>query len=133
MTHNFEIKVQCKGDAVGTLGWLNSLLADGELVIKNTKDGVAGMFFHYFHDKQGNETKPNEGNTFICKPIISYDGEYEYEQEPVNGALLKCVYPVSDEHACGFVDYPLTPAAKEKLTEFLEKAKEQFVEWWNNQ
>lgn len=26
----FELNIQCKGNAVGTLGWVQSLLSDGE-------------------------------------------------------------------------------------------------------
>jgi hypothetical protein len=67
MTHTFEIKVQCKGDAVGTLGWLNSLLADGELVVKPSKDGTPGLFFHELHDLDGKERPPHQGNVFLIK------------------------------------------------------------------
>ena len=41
---SIEIKVECKGSAVGTLGWLNSILESSELVIKNNKIGLPAIF-----------------------------------------------------------------------------------------
>jgi len=135
MTHNFEIKVQCKGNAVGTLNWLNSLLEDGELVIKNTKGGGSSMFLHNKTKFDGTPTLDTESNTFICKVIVQRDyiEEYRVKRLSVDNVLVYA-YPVTGyqgEH--GIVDCPLTPAALIKMEEFIEKATGQFVEWWNEQ
>lgn len=133
MTHSFEIKVQCKGSAVGTLGWLNSLLADGELVIKECKDGRPAMFFHELHDQQGNERPENAGNYFICK-VSTYKDEPElYHLRNINGVNLAATYLEADEYRSGFVSYPISKAAEVKLEEFIYNACEEFVNWWNNQ
>lgn len=135
MNLNFEINVQCKGDAAGTLGWLNSLLSDGELVIKNNVDGIPSLFFHYFHKSNGEETKPNEGNMFIATMTTEedmmnnyptkYDSEYFFGEN-----VIKFVFVQSAPHKYGFVDMPLTPAAYNKLENFIYKAKEMYKEWW---
>jgi len=135
MTHRFEIRIQCKGHAVGTLNWLNSILSDGELVIKNNKEGVPALFFHDFHDKNGSANTEQQGNTFICRVRQSDDGEVQYFYNYVEklGVSLSCCYEVSTDDRYGFVDYPLTPAAFDKLSEFLDAAYEHFANWWKNQ
>jgi hypothetical protein len=132
MIHKFEINVQCKGYAVGTLGWLNSLLADGELVIKPCKDGAPGLFFHKKHDKEGKEIAHDKGNTFICKVAKDrFEPEYAYQEH--NGIDIKCVNVISGEMEHGFIDYPLTPAAYKAASEFLDSSCDHFAQWWKNQ
>ncbi|MFW6246817.1 MAG: hypothetical protein ACOC22_01430 [bacterium] len=129
---NFEIKVECKGSAAGTLGWLNEKLAATTLVIKNTKNGEAGMFAKEF-------TRVNEKgqkmfvNTFICK-VDSFDPDngWLYESRRISDTDLLSCKLYSDEASFGFVDIPLTKAAEAVLEEFLTKACEKFVEWWES-
>ena len=127
MTYNFEIKVQCKGNAVGTTGWLNSILENSELIVKNTKSGTPGLFMF---EKNAQEKK----GTFICS-VTNDERSYGYSEYNIKGVNIFCVYPVSDQYGFeyGFIDYPLTPSALEIATEFLEKARDQFVNWWINQ
>jgi hypothetical protein len=132
MTHTFEITVQCKGNAVGTLGWLNSFLLDGELVVKECKDGSPGLFFHEKHDMEGKETTSNKCNTFICK-VATDRFEPEYLYQGYNGVDIKCVNVIRGEMEYGFFGFPLTPSAFEKASEFLNSACSKFAEWWKQQ
>lgn len=127
MTYNFEIKVQCKGYAVGTMSWLHSILENSELIVKNTKDGTPGLFMF---DKKSPEKK----GTFICSATNDEMSE-GYERLTIEGVSIIRVFPVSDQFGfqVGFVDYPLTPVALDIAKNFLEKASEQFAKWWNNQ
>lgn len=133
MIHNFEIKVQCKGNAAGTLGWLNEILLNGELVIRNNKDGKPALFLHEKTDLQGIERPAEKGNTFICRLDDDTD-PMGYEQCRVNNTDLLCAYVQGSENGYkyGFVDYPLTPAARDKAEEFLSAAFELFVNWWES-
>ena len=129
MTHTFEIKVQCKGHAVGTLGWVNSIFANGELIIKSCRDGAPGLFFHMLYDKHGKQNDQNQGNYFICKVAQAKD-EPEYEYGTYNEVFLKCVNVVGNAYQQGFLDYPLTPAAYTAVSDFLNSACEHFANWW---
>lgn len=44
MVHNVEVKIECKGDAAGTLGWFSAMMERSEFVIKNGKNGSPAMF-----------------------------------------------------------------------------------------
>ena len=71
MKTSIEIKVECKGDAVGTLGWLNSMLEKSEMVIKNSKNGLPEIFL---------KTEKPDGTfeyRFLCRKA-TYDAEYGY-------------------------------------------------------
>ena len=129
---NFEIKVECKGSAAGTLGWLNEKLAATELVIKNTKNGEAGMFARECTGVNS-EGKKTYVNTFICK-VDSYDpdNDWLYDWRRISDTDLLTCKLYSDEATFGFVDIPLTKAAGEVAEEFLTMACEKFVEWWEN-
>lgn len=134
MTHTFEIKVQCKGQAAGTLNWLNSILSDGELVVRNTKNGEPGMFFHAKTKIDGTASQENECNTFICKIMNEVYKCIEYDYRKLdNGLYAVHCYAVSDHNQYGFVDFPLTPAAQLKCEEFLNSAVNEYIEWWNKQ
>lgn len=136
MTHTFEIKVQCKGNAVGTLAWLDSFLANGELVIKNTKSGTAGMFFHTKLKDDGTPNADNEGNTFICK-AVSNTYQYEGHRSVYVNDKTSIIFPhvISDPYGRdeGIFTFPLTPSATVKMEEFISNAVEEFIAWWENQ
>lgn len=137
MTHNFEIKVQCKGQAAGSLNWLNSILEDGELVIRNTNNGVPGMFLHSKTKNDGGLNSENEGNKFICKAMVTevyVDGGYrtKYLDDSKNN-VIAYISAIDNHETHGFTEYPLTPAALTKVEEFIDKAVELYTEWWNNQ
>ena len=129
---NFEIKVECKGFAAGTLGWLNEKLNKNELVIKNTKNGEAGMFAREFTGLT-EDGKKRYVSTFICK-VDNYDPDngWLYECRRISDTNLLSCKLYSDEASFGFVDIPLTKAAAEVAEEFLTMACEKFVEWWEN-
>lgn len=131
---NFEIKVECKGSAAGTLGWLNEKLAATELVIKNTKNGEAGMFARELTGVNG-EGKKTYVNTFICK-VMNYDpndtDRWVYEGRRINDTDLYSIRLYSDETSFGFSDIPLTTAAEIVAEDFLTMACEKFVEWWES-
>lgn len=136
MTHNFEIKVQCKGKAAGSLNWLNSILEDGELVIRNTKDGVPGMFLHSKAKSDGSLNSENEGNKFICKAMVVRDYVDGYRLKRLgdnNDNAIAYISAVDSYDENGFTEYPLTPAALIKVEEFIDKAVELYTEWWNEQ
>ncbi len=44
MVHNVEVKIECKGDAAGPLGWFSVMMERSEFVIKNGKNGSPAMF-----------------------------------------------------------------------------------------
>lgn len=121
MKNTIEIKIECKGDAVGTLGWLNSIISSGELVIKENREGVPAMFL-----KTG-----ERGYYFICRKRQPDDGENVERYDHYSDDILAC-FPVSDEYSYGFVDYTLTNAAHEKVSEFINLAVTKFQEWWEN-
>ena len=131
---NFEIKVECKGSAAGTLGWLNEKLAATELVMKNTKNGEAGMFARECTGVNS-EGKKTYVNTFICKVSgcdPNHTDHWCYEGRRINDTYLYSCKLYSDEASFGFVDIPLTKAAEDVAEEFLTMACEKFVEWWEN-
>lgn len=128
MNLNFEIKVECKGSAVGTLGWLNEKLSKTELVIKNNKAGNPAMFAIQ---------KINGGKddaTFICRVAQPEDYTPEngirYLNKTISNTELLYVCPVDNQYCHSFVDCTLTPSAYEKAEEFINHACKSFVEWW---
>ncbi|MDN5355599.1 MAG: hypothetical protein PWQ43_541 [Rikenellaceae bacterium] len=100
------------------------------MVIKENKDGIPSLFFHEKHDIFGKERLPKEGNHFIAKVVNSNyfryasSEQYKYEHLFADNTLLY-VYPQGDEIKSGFVDCALTPAAYDKLDEFINEAKER--------
>lgn len=125
MKNTIEIKVECKGVAVGTLGWFNSIIKDSELVIKNCKDGTPGMFL-----KAPTVKGDDMAYTFICKKAKGWEDAQYYDYNENTG--IKRVYPVENDMAYGFSGYPLTPACEKKVKELIDLACEQFLEWWEN-
>lgn len=115
---NLEIKIECKGSAVGTLGWFNSVLNESELVVKNSaSNGAPAMFLK---DKNGK-------HRFICK---CFDGKDTYQYK-LRGNYMSC-YPVEDEQLYGLFDVPLTPACEKRVNEFIDSAVEKFADWWES-
>lgn len=120
-----EIKVECKGHAVGTLGWLNSLLNDSELTVKRTKDGTPGMFL---------KTKDEKGNIshkFICRKWDRMEDPMGYNLRS-NDTLLSINASGDPNYERTFSDHPLTPACQAKVQELIDKACEEFEDWWEN-
>ena len=125
MKNVIEIKIECKGDAAGTLGWFNSIMQKSELVIKNCKDGEPGMFLK-------TPTKDDKMDyEFICK-IWNKNSNPDGYNMPFGHKII-CVYPEAEYYNHGFSDYPLTPACKAKVQEMINMAIDKFLEWWNEQ
>jgi hypothetical protein len=124
MKNVIEIKIECKGEAVGTLGWFNAMMSKSEFVIKNTKKGTPAMFLR---------TPSQDGkftNYWICEKWCKSENP-EYYCMP--GDDIICLYAESDGHYNCFSDYPLTPSCKTKVEEMINLAVEKYLEWWNNQ
>jgi hypothetical protein len=119
-----EIKIECKGHAVGTLGWFNSIISGTELVIKETKSGIPGMFYRT-ETEDGKKTL-----SFICKKWNDNCGD------PSNYAItddnIVHVYPVSNGYVYGMFDEPLTEACECKVKEFIDLAVQKYREWWES-
>jgi hypothetical protein len=121
MTHNIEIKVECKGSAVGTLGWFNSILEKSEFVIKNNQTGIPALFLRI-----KNETGARDH--FICKNeegyhenyLTSHDGKYIH------------VAAIENDFVYGLFNFSLTPACRKAVEGLIEKAVATFDEWWKN-
>lgn len=116
-----EIKVECKGAAVGTLGWFNSIIKDSEFVIKNCKDGTPAIFL---------KTKREDDKfdyRFLCK-------KYNQSEDPTGYNITNdgyaCEIPEGDTYISGLFNIPLTPACKKAVKELIIKAKDVFAEWW---
>jgi hypothetical protein len=126
---NFEIKVECKGSAVGTLGWLNEKLAKTELVIKKTSTGVLGMF-----GKEENPENPEKPvYNFITKIAPNTYANCEaYHLETVSKTHLLSTNMYENEYEFGYFNVKLTPAAENVAKEFLEKACAAFVNYWES-
>lgn len=130
MKLNFEINVECKGNAAGTLGWLNEILSRTELVIKNNKDGVSSLFAK---TKRIDSDKPIY--QFICKvdhQNTNHDDCWLYDQKTYKNTRLSVIKIYEDMECDGFFGLKLTPAAENKFEDFLDKACERFAEWWEN-
>lgn len=123
MTNNIEIKIECKGQSVGTLGWFNSLMQDASFVIKESRDGRPAMFL-----KAKNKGGDGWAYSFLCKKKAAKDEFFGYNLTS-DGFL--CEIPESDCAFSGFSDYPLTPACRSKVCEMIEKATDAFREWWS--
>lgn len=122
MEITINISVAIKGNAIGTLGWFNDLLTHSELVIRNCRDGQAGMFLAVT-TKDGKKE-----HYFICK-CFTYENAgigYQYNDN------YMWVAPVSDYHNAGLFDVPLTPACKTKVKELIETALNKFAEYWES-
>jgi len=124
---NFEVKIDCKGSAVGTLGWLNEVLSNSKLVIKNTKSGSVGLFM---------KTLKKDGvidTNFICSV---YNGnKYIYDTHEIkrySNTDIKSIFVYNEEYQFGLFDHPLTPASYNKCSEFLDKCCETFTLWWES-
>lgn len=124
MTHTIEIKIECKGDAVGTLGWFNSLMKDASFVIKESKNGQPAMFL-----KARNKGDNGWAYSFLCKKAIANEDPTAYNE--TNDGYW-CEIPEGDGYISGFSDYPLTPACRKAVKEMIEKAKDEFSDWWEN-
>lgn len=122
MKNLIEIKIECKGNAVGTLGWFNSIIEKSELTIKNCKDGTPAIFL---------KTPIEEGkfkHKFICGVWDGLSDPAYYNQQD----SFIWIFPKGDGFVHGFFDNALTPACKLKVEEFIDLAVEKFKEWWNN-
>lgn len=123
-----EIKIECKGQAVGTLGWLNSKLEESELVIKNTKSGTPGMFLKLKLDNA--DVKNQFEYLFICKKVLNLFDTEGYQN---TSDLIIYVFPEEDgQFYFGLFNNPLTPACTKKVKELIASAVDQYREWWNN-
>ncbi|NLT51946.1 MAG: hypothetical protein GXX85_13635 [Ignavibacteria bacterium] len=126
------INIEVKGRKIGTLGWLESVLADGNFVIKDTKSGVPGMFFHQNHLENGQEAKESEGNIFICRAFTDDEHRQGYEVYSFNSINYILIYAQSTDYIYGFTRYPLTPAANKKLENMLYAALLKYKEWFES-
>ena len=72
MVHNVEVKIECKGDAAGTLGWFSAMMARSEFVIKNGKTGSPAIFLKTTDD--GGKEK----YAFLCKKYDQREDPYGY-------------------------------------------------------
>lgn len=124
MKTTIEIKIECKGQAIGTLGWFNSMMRDASFVIKEGKTGLPCMFL---------KTKNKAGNgwdySFIAK---KWDGKENPEGYNLSGDGFISEIPEGDGYYYGFSDYPLTPACREKVSEMIQKGTDIFREWWES-
>jgi len=124
MKTNVEIKIECKGEAVGTLGWFNSIMNKSEFIIKNSNTGTPAIFL---------KTVEEDGKVtyrFLCKKL-------DNKTNPLGYRLT------SDDYLCEVVDnspigdglfgVPLTPACKQAVEDMITTAKEVFKEWWESQ
>ena len=124
MKTNVEIKIECKGEAVGTLGWFNSIMNKSEFIIKNSNTGNPAIFL---------KTVEEDGKVtyrFLCKKL-------DNKTNPLGYRLT------SDDYLCEVVDnspigdglfgVPLTPACKQAVEDMITTAKEIFKEWWESQ
>lgn len=124
MVHNVEVKIECKGDAAGTLGWFSAMMERSEFVIKNGKTGSPAIFL---------KTTDEDGkvkHAFLCKKYDQRENPYGYR---ITGDGYMCEIPESINDCTGFSDYPLTPACREAVKEMIDKAKDIFAEWWERQ
>lgn len=127
MKNTIEIKIECKGNAVGTLGWFNSIIENSELAIKETKNGSPGMFLKGIA-KDGKTTSYQ----FICKVRSNINNDDDAHLDTYLSGKYSAVQAESTDYIDGFSDYPLTPACLKKVNEFIEMAVEKFAEWWEN-
>jgi hypothetical protein len=130
MKNTIEIKIECKGQAVGTLGWFNSIIKDSELVIKNNKIGLPSMFLKMNLSKTG-DIVPHDFK-FICRAFSRSEAEDTRGYRTKDNYMF--VYSIDDPYheKFGLFDVPLTPACREKVVEFIESAVEKYSEWWEN-
>ncbi|MFW6219983.1 MAG: hypothetical protein ACOC33_04010 [bacterium] len=125
MENTIEIKIECKGKAAGTLGWLNSILSNGELVIKENKNGVPAMFL-----KIPKANGDGYNYDFICRKRQPSDEDcWQYDQWDDD---ILAIFPEEAPEHYGFSGYKLTPAANRKFYEFMKLAIQKFDEWWDN-
>ena len=124
MENTIEIKIECKGAAAGTLGWFNSIMQHSEFVVKNSNTGTPAIFL------KTTEENGKETYRFLCK---KWDGRSDPFGYRLTGDNYLCELPESDIGYNGLFDVPLTPACREAVKDMINKAKEIFVEWWENQ
>ncbi len=123
METSIEIKIECKGHAVGTLGWFNSVMANSEFVIKNSQKGTPAMFL---------KTTDKEGKvkySFLCEKYNPKKDPFGYK---ITSDDYACEIPTGDGYVSGLFDFPLTQACKKAVEEVIIKAKDIFAEWWEN-
>lgn len=126
MKNTIEIKIECKGEAVGTLGWFNSIIEKSELVIKNRKNGLPGMFLVTNNEDKTISTR------FVC--CVKDSEEDEMYFKVVKDNYIRVYNQVDDYgYKNGLFNFPLTPSCSKKVVEFLDSAVEKFAEWWENQ
>ena len=139
MDTTVNVRVQIKGHAAGTSGWLAAILNDSELVIRKTRHGIPGMFLHEKHDATGDVRKDNEGNIFICRPAMGNQSDEDYEFTKINEIEYVSTHATSRAMIYGggfdisFTQYPLTPACKKALEQFLAEAVRKFAVWYEVQ
>ncbi len=125
MAHNIEIKIEHEGEPLGTLSWFESMMANSEFVIKNSKNGSPEMFL---------KTTNDDGKidySFLCK-------KWNINKNPLGYPVTKdgylCEMPEGDGYYTdGFANFPLTPACRKAVEEMISKAKDAFAEWWESQ
>jgi len=130
MTHNVEVKIECKGDAAGTLGWFSAMMARSEFVIKNGKTGSPAIFLKTTEDVKMANGENYATYKFLCKKYDQREDPYGYR---ITDDGYMCEIPESINDCTGFSDYPLTPACREAVKEMIDKAKDIFAEWWEGQ
>lgn len=123
MTHNIEIKIECKGSAVGTIGWFNSIMEKSEFVIKNNKSGVPAIFLRTMN------ADGTDKHRFLCRKADSTT----YPDYNITDDGYACEIAEGDGYnAYGFVNHPITPACRKAVEDMIDKAKDVFAEWWEN-
>jgi len=124
MKNIIEIKIECKGNAVGTLGWFNSIMQGSEFIIKNCKSGEPGLFL-----KHKNKDSETMSYSFICK---KWNQNQDPEAYRIRSNDYLIIYPLNSQYLHGFSDYPLTQACELKVEEMIQIALDKFAEWWEN-
>ncbi len=109
-----EIKIPEMGKREGTLAWVNEQIEEMAKTL-HLKDDYPVVMVE--HDRE---------IAWVDQPEQSGHDEFYQRKEDV-----RFVFPRNTDHQEGIFNCPLTPAAEEKVQEFLEEVVNQLIEKWN--
>jgi hypothetical protein len=123
MKQFIEVKIENKGNMLGTLGWFKEIMERSEFVIRETTEGTPAMFL---------KTTDDDGNvkySFLCEKFNDKKNPFGFK---LTSDDYLCEVDEGHGYVTGLFNFPLTPACKKAVEEMIMRAKDAFKEWFES-
>jgi hypothetical protein len=131
-----KIKVECVNNTPGTLNWFNEVIKDHKFVISNeyTLNGEPVIYLKIKYNINSHIYYGTlcDDKSMVMLPVCKKDdGGFRDLYSCTEDGYLTIV-PQRCELR-GLVDFPITPATYKAIEDLINKAKDIFKNWWENE